>query len=173
MKNQQRWAAYVIRMDDNKIPKQCYYCELVCGKRPRHKPKKRSKKCIKNNLKSFKIPVDDWETLAMNHSEWRKSVNKVAEVFERELVDRAEARIKKRQRISSQWWNKFKMWNQCEIQEEVVLLFSCKVLRTQLCFTLISHIMINSGSDLIRYQVFGSAERISRQHHHHTSVSPT
>ena len=68
----------------------CFYGELVCGKRPRHGPKKRFKDCIKNNLKSFKIPVDDWETLAMNRSEWRKSINKGAEVFERERVDRAE-----------------------------------------------------------------------------------
>ena len=90
MKNQLRWAGHVVRMDDNRIPKQCFYGELVCGKRPRHKPKKRFKDCIKNNLKSFKIPVDDWETLAMNRSEWRKSVYKGAEIFEKERVAHAE-----------------------------------------------------------------------------------
>ena len=88
--NQMQWLGHVVRMEVNRLPKQLFYGELVIGKRPKHKPKKRFKDCIKNNLKSFKIPVDDWETLAMNRSEWRKSINKGAEVFESERVDRAE-----------------------------------------------------------------------------------
>ena len=42
--------------------KQLFYGELMTGKRPQHKPKKRFKDCIKNNLKAFKIPVENWET---------------------------------------------------------------------------------------------------------------
>ena len=90
MKNQLRWAGHVVRMEDNRIPKQCFYGELACGKRPRHGPKKRFKDTIKNNLKSFKMPVDNWEELAMNRAEWRRSVNKGAEIFEKERVDHAE-----------------------------------------------------------------------------------
>ena len=62
MKNQLRWAGHVVRMVDERIPKQLFYGELMTGKRQPHKPKKRFKDCIKNNLKAFKIPVENWET---------------------------------------------------------------------------------------------------------------
>ena len=61
MKNQLRWAGHVVRMEDERIPKQLFG-ELMTGKRPQHKPKKRFKDCIKNNLKPFKIPVENGET---------------------------------------------------------------------------------------------------------------
>ena len=69
MKNQLRWAGHVVRMEDERIPKQLFYGELMTGKRPQHKPKKRFKDCIKNNLKAFKIPVENWETLAKSRTE--------------------------------------------------------------------------------------------------------
>ena len=62
--NQMRWTGHVVRMDDDRLPKQLLYGELHIGKRPRHKPKKRYKDCIKNNLKELHIGAENWEELA-------------------------------------------------------------------------------------------------------------
>ena len=87
MKNQLRWAGHVVRMEDERIPKQLFYGELMTGKRPQHKPKKRFKDCIKNSLKAFKIPVENWETLAKsqpNGGNYSKEVQK--SLKKRELI---------------------------------------------------------------------------------------
>ena len=89
MKNQLRWAGHAVCINDNRIPKQCFYSKLVWEKRPRRKAKKRFKDVIKNSLKSFMMPVD-WEELARNRAERRKSVNKGTEIFEKERIEHAE-----------------------------------------------------------------------------------
>ena len=55
IRNQMRWAGHVTRMDDVRLPKQIFYGELKSGARPPHKPKKRYKDVIKNNLKALEI----------------------------------------------------------------------------------------------------------------------
>ena len=53
--HQLRWSGHLVRMEDKRLPKQLFYCELVIGNRPRHKPKKRFKDCLKYNLKETNI----------------------------------------------------------------------------------------------------------------------
>ena len=57
IRNQMRWVGHVRRMDDDRLPKKLLYGELVLGKRPQHRPKKRFKDNVKSNLKNLKIDV--------------------------------------------------------------------------------------------------------------------
>ena len=41
--NQMRWAGHGVRMQEERLPKQLFYGELVNGKRPQHKPKNGSR----------------------------------------------------------------------------------------------------------------------------------
>ena len=54
-----RWVGHVIRLDDDRIPKQLLYGELSVGSRPQHKPKKRFKDCVKDSLALCKIDDPD------------------------------------------------------------------------------------------------------------------
>ena len=72
--SQMRWSEHVVRMEDSRLPKHLFYGQLKIGERPRHKPKKRFKDCVKGNLKLLEIDVDSWEVLAGNRNEWRRSV---------------------------------------------------------------------------------------------------
>ena len=73
---QLRWAGHVVRMNDDRLPKQLFYGELASGKRPRHKPKKRFKDCLKNTMKDLDIDHEIWEETARNRAAWRTEVKK-------------------------------------------------------------------------------------------------
>ena len=87
--SQMRWVGHVVRMEDSRLPKQLFYGELSTGKRPRHKPRKRFKDVIKDNLKALQIDVDNWEGLTENRASWRKSVRQGCDDFEKKRVDHA------------------------------------------------------------------------------------
>ena len=90
IRNWFRWAGHVVRMEDVKLSKLLFYGELKTRKRPQHGPKRRFKDCIKDDLKSFKIPVQKWETLAKCRTEWSRLVKGRSDIFERERIDHAE-----------------------------------------------------------------------------------
>ncbi len=73
-RNQARWAGHVVRMSDERLPKQLLYGQLSEGKRHRGRPKKRFKDSLKDSLRSLGIPHDTWETLATEKSTWRSTV---------------------------------------------------------------------------------------------------
>ena len=60
------------------------------GERQRHKPKKRFRDCVKDNLKLLEINVDSWEVLAGNRNEWRRSVKAGCNSLEMKRLDYAE-----------------------------------------------------------------------------------
>ena len=64
-----RWAGHVVRTGDARLPKQLFYGQLRDGKRPQHKPRKRYKDCLKNNLVKIKINPDNWEWLALKRTD--------------------------------------------------------------------------------------------------------
>ena len=103
MQNQLRWAGHLVRLDDSRLPKQLFYSELAIGKRPQHKPRKRWRDSLKETLKSFDIPVDDWESLATNRDGWRSLICSGAKRYEEDRVKRMELRraCRKREDISS------------------------------------------------------------------------
>lgn len=54
-----QWRFYVVRVKDNRIPKQYLYCELDEEKWPAQNLKLRYKDCIKNALKKTNIMKND------------------------------------------------------------------------------------------------------------------
>ena len=81
-----RWVGHVIRMDDTRIPKQIFYGELVQGKRPPHKPRKRFRDCTKGYLKSLGYDVTNWEHRADDRTEWRANNRKRCQQFDEDRV---------------------------------------------------------------------------------------
>ena len=87
LRSQMRWAGHLARMEDSRLPKQLFYGELQLGKRPRHKPRKRYKDVVKNNLKILGINVEDWEKSATNRPTWRRLVYEGCRSFEAKRLE--------------------------------------------------------------------------------------
>ena len=85
--DQMRWAGHIVRMEDYRLPKRLFYGELKRGKRPQHKPRKRFKDVIKDNLKVLNVDPDNWEELAKNRNEWRRLIRTGCDVFEKKRVE--------------------------------------------------------------------------------------
>ena len=82
LKSRLRWCGHLVRMDDQRIPKQLFYGEISTGKRRQCKPKLRYKDCLKDSLKKTSIPVDNWEELANERSSWRTISTNALKEFE-------------------------------------------------------------------------------------------
>ena len=83
------WAGHVVRMGDDRLPKQIFYGELANGKRPRHKPKRRFKDCLKDTMKVQDIDYKNWEETAMNRAKWRTEVRKGCKSLHQKKTERA------------------------------------------------------------------------------------
>ena len=81
-----RWGGHVVRMSDERLPKQLLYGELEEGRRPAHKPKLRFKDCLKKALMLTGIGADSWERKAHDRDGWRRMVHDGCLMFERERV---------------------------------------------------------------------------------------
>jgi len=68
---QLRWLGHVIRMPDNRLPRQLLYGELTVGQRSVGRPQKRFTNHIKANLLKCNIKPSDLEALASNRDIWR------------------------------------------------------------------------------------------------------
>jgi len=82
MKAQLRWAGHVVRMDDSRLPKMVFYCELASGYRKVGRPYKRYKDSLKASLTACNIPHREWETIATDRSQWRHAVRQGVQNFE-------------------------------------------------------------------------------------------
>ena len=83
-----------------KLPssKTSLYGQLKIGERPRHKPKKRFRDCVKGNLKLLEIDVDSWEVLTGYRNEWRKSVKAGCNSLDLKRLEHAEFKRNLRKR---------------------------------------------------------------------------
>ena len=100
-RNQLRWAGHLVRLDGSRLPKQLFYGELLLGKRPQHKPKKRFRDSVRESLKNFGIPINNWEALTSDRGQWRAAIYRGAELFETARVDRTKL---KRACNTGQFW---------------------------------------------------------------------
>ena len=109
--NQMRWLGHVVRMEDDRLPKQLFYGEVIIGKRPQHKPKKRFKDVVKNNLKALGIDVNNWETLAANRAHWRQAVKAGCDLFEQKRIEHALLKRTLQKQDVNRFTRRVEMWN--------------------------------------------------------------
>ena len=69
-----KWVGHVIRMDDNRLPKQTLFAELAQGTRAAGGQKKCYKDHLKTTLKACNIKPHHLETLSEDRPTWRSSV---------------------------------------------------------------------------------------------------
>uniref|UniRef100_H2ZTC0 Endonuclease-reverse transcriptase n=1 Tax=Latimeria chalumnae TaxID=7897 RepID=H2ZTC0_LATCH len=69
-----RWLGHVERMPQARLPKAVLYGQLKNRPRRRGRPKLRYSDKVKQGLKKFSIPTDNWENPAHNCSVWRSRV---------------------------------------------------------------------------------------------------
>ncbi|XP_076031963.1 uncharacterized protein LOC143019868 [Oratosquilla oratoria] len=80
--HQLRWVGHVIRMPENRLPRQALYGELRDGTRVTGGQKKRFKDQLKRNLKKCGIEPNQLETLASDRCTWRLTIKQAGETFE-------------------------------------------------------------------------------------------
>ena len=101
IKNQLRWSGHVVRMPDQRLPKQIFYSEPVEGKRSRVGQKKHFKDVLKVNLKKCSINVTLWEETAKDRPLWRTTISKRTATFEvkrcKELEEKRRCRKERQQ----------------------------------------------------------------------------
>ena len=89
MRSQLRWAGHVVRMPDERLPKQLLYGELCAGKRSRGGQKKRFKDTLKVSLKRCGFDHNAWEELASDRPAWRSKVRSGVTEYEKECIQNA------------------------------------------------------------------------------------
>ncbi|CAI9731097.1 Hypothetical predicted protein [Octopus vulgaris] len=87
---QMRWTGHVIRMKDKRLPTRLLYGELNSGKRPQHKPRKRYKDCVKENLKKLDMNKSDWENDALDRNKWIGAVRTGCNAREEKMIQQSE-----------------------------------------------------------------------------------
>ena len=96
--NLMRLAGHIVRMEDNGLLKQLFYGELRTGERPQHKPRKRFKDNLKENLKALCINTQDWEKLALNRAQRKNSIKEGCSIFEDKRIKYAQIKRDLRKR---------------------------------------------------------------------------
>ena len=99
-KRQLRWLGHVIRMPDNRLPKQILYGQLKDGQRRQGGPKKRFKDQAKVTLKKCRIQPSNLETLAADRTAWRTSISRGIATLEQDRT--AKLTLKRQQRHARQ-----------------------------------------------------------------------
>ena len=82
LRKQLRWVGHVIRMDDQRLPKQLLFGELCSGRRNRGRPRKRYKDCVKANITHAGIDPKKLECETTDRENWRAMTYTAQDSFE-------------------------------------------------------------------------------------------
>ena len=85
--SQLRWLGHVIRMKDDRLPKQLLYGELSLGSRAVGAPAKRFRDSALKTLKDCQIKPQDLERLATDRDTWRKTTYHGLQLHESRRLD--------------------------------------------------------------------------------------
>ena len=81
-RSQLRWVGHVVRMSDNRLPKQLLYGELREGSRRAGGQAKRYKDATNKTLKACHIPSASHENAVQDRTVWRATVKSGLQKFE-------------------------------------------------------------------------------------------
>ena len=96
---QLRWSGHLVRMADDRIPKDVFYGELDAGHRTRGGQRKRYKDVLKATLKSCGIPHNTWEATATDRLLWRSTCHSGLRDYEENRCDALIDKIMRRKAI--------------------------------------------------------------------------
>ena len=85
---QLRWTGHVIRVEDNRLPKQVFYSQLEQGTRSHGGQRERYKDVLKSNLKACNIDPHDLESSVQDRSSWRALCKTSVLQFESDRVNK-------------------------------------------------------------------------------------
>ena len=91
-----RWTGHVIRMEDNRTPKQIMYGKLKEGSRKQGRPSLRYKDTLKVNLKWSDFQPCQLEEFASDRSQWRSLASRAVAAFDENRRQRLAAERHKR-----------------------------------------------------------------------------
>jgi len=69
-----RWTGHLMRMPQDRLPKQIMFSQLPVGQRKKGRPRLRYKDTIKRNMKQRNIMLTSWAKLSLLRNEWRAAV---------------------------------------------------------------------------------------------------
>ena len=96
-----QWVGHVLRMAEDRLPRQILCGQLKDGNRPPGDQKKRFKDHCKNLLKQCHLQPSALETLVADRTSWRSTVNKCKNIIEdNQSTRRAENRTKRHERAA-------------------------------------------------------------------------
>ena len=96
LKSRFRWVGHVIRMEDNRLPKQLVFGELASGKRKQGRPLKRFKHCVKASNSHAKITAKELEPSAHDRTGWRALTRRATDTFEERRRTKIEEALERR-----------------------------------------------------------------------------
>ena len=72
-------------MEDGRIPKDIFHCELAFGKRSVGRPQLRYKDVCKHNTKALSINTESWEDIAADRSRWHGVLQRQLKAGEKKI----------------------------------------------------------------------------------------
>ena len=91
-----RWTGHVIRMEDQRIPKQLLFGELEQGHRRQGRPCKRFKDTVKAGLQWCDIPPTELVATALDRQRWRTLTQSASSALEEEHCHQAQSARERR-----------------------------------------------------------------------------